>query len=265
MENLRLKNINTVGFYFPYTTEERLSFLDDRVKVEAYLNLQKTSFKIIEEFGAFDLTTLGTGDALFELARRIEKGSKSKPAILGFFELIKLYSRKFYKNGNLKSESFVLDSDCVLKFKRTKINDIIWKTKSYYSDGKKSCEIVFQSGLKKAITWKPNGEVCNQSTLKEGNGDIVEYHENNKKRIRTSIENGKIVSVESWMPSGEKCNVSKIENGSGVLVCHGLEGNRKTEIFIKDGEVQIGSLPLRSSTLSITVLRQAFCLKHIGK
>ena len=44
-----------------------------------------------------------------------------------------------------------------------------------------------------SITWKPNGEKCPVTNIKDGNGVIVDYRENGTERRRYTYKYGKLI------------------------------------------------------------------------
>jgi antitoxin component YwqK of YwqJK toxin-antitoxin module len=61
----------------------------------------------------------------------------------------------------------------------------------WYENGQKEGECSFKAGkLVTANTWKPNGEMCTVTNLKDGNGVIVEYNEDGTENNRAIFKDG---------------------------------------------------------------------------
>lgn len=80
-------------------------------------------------------------------------------------------------------------------FKEGTIEGIVTR---WYTDGQKAWELDYKSGfLMSAKVWKTNGEKCPNTTLKNGNGILVEYHLNpalnGKEKIRRIYRDGQAV------------------------------------------------------------------------
>jgi len=81
-------------------------------------------------------------------------------------------------------------------FKEGTIEGILTR---WYSDGQKAWELDYKSGfLMSAKVWKTNGEKCPNTTLKNGNGILVEYHLNpalnGKERFRRIYRDGQAIN-----------------------------------------------------------------------
>tara|TARA_Y100001934_G_scaffold73467_1_gene91324 strand:- start:34 stop:588 length:555 start_codon:yes stop_codon:yes gene_type:complete len=65
---------------------------------------------------------------------------------------------------------------------------------SWYENGQKSLEVNFKDRKRMStVVWKPNGEKCPVTNLKDGNGVLVWYNEDGTERIRETYKDGDIV------------------------------------------------------------------------
>ena len=86
------------------------------------------------------------------------------------------------------------------------------------------------------VMWKPNGEKCSHTNLKNGNGLVTGYYDNG---LRTGVGNhveGRFMSAIVFKPNGEKCPVTNLRNGNGVVVWYDEEGSEKSRRNFKNGE-----------------------------
>ena len=67
----------------------------------------------------------------------------------------------------------------------------------WYSTGQKKWEGNYKEGkLMTAIGWKPNGEKCTVTNLKDGNGVGVRYNEDGSESHRTTYKDGEVVKTK---------------------------------------------------------------------
>ena len=91
-----------------------------------------------------------------------------------------------------------------------------------------------------AVSWKPDGEKCPDTNVKDGNGVSVWYYENGKKRVEGNYKDGKLVTGFAWKPNGDKCPVTNVVNGNGVWVWYNEDGKEmfretfKYGVLVKD-------------------------------
>tara|TARA_B100001115_G_scaffold49276_1_gene36438 strand:+ start:32 stop:937 length:906 start_codon:yes stop_codon:yes gene_type:complete len=124
------------------------------------------------------------------------------------------------------------------------------KVEANYKDGKmegfakrwRKTGLISEEGYWKAgkimsvVMWKPNGEKCSHTNLKNGNGLVTGYYDNGQ---RTGVGNhvgGRFMSAIVFKPNGEKCPVTNLRNGNGVVVWYDEEGSEKTRRNFKNGE-----------------------------
>jgi antitoxin component YwqK of YwqJK toxin-antitoxin module len=94
---------------------------------------------------------------------------------------------KYYENGSKKEE---------FPYVNGKIHGAEIK---YYENGSKRSETVYIKGKAMAATaWKPNGEKCPETTLKDGTGVVVYYNEDGSKSLKDVYENGKFISFDTF-------------------------------------------------------------------
>jgi antitoxin component YwqK of YwqJK toxin-antitoxin module len=64
----------------------------------------------------------------------------------------------------------------------------------WYPNGRKKAERTYKDGkLWTAVRWKPNGEKCPVTNLKDGNGVVVQLHPKGPVHLPTTFKDGKIV------------------------------------------------------------------------
>ena len=64
----------------------------------------------------------------------------------------------------------------------------------WYESGQKRGEVNFFSGkVMSAKVWKPNGEKCPVSNLKDGNGVLLGYNEDGTEKFRQTFKEGQVV------------------------------------------------------------------------
>ena len=62
---------------------------------------------------------------------------------------------------------------------------------TWYENTQKSSEVNFKDGKPmSAVHWKPNGEECPVTNVKDGNGITVYYNDDGTERIRYTIKDG---------------------------------------------------------------------------
>ena len=123
--------------------------------------------------------------------------------------------------------------------------EITWKdgkqdglTMAWYENGDKKWEGSFKGGTPMTgVSWKPNGEKCPVTNVKDGNGVSVWYYENGKKRVEGNYKDGKTVTAVAWKPNGDKCPVTNVVNGNGVWVWYNDDGTESFRTTYKDGEI----------------------------
>ena len=87
----------------------------------------------------------------------------------------------WYENGQKSSEGNYKNGKAVG----------LWQV--WYESGQKN-ENNFKDGkLMSTVVWKPNGEKCPVSNLKDGNGVQVGYKKDGTERYRLTYKDGKIV------------------------------------------------------------------------
>lgn len=177
-----------------------------------YENGSKNTARIYKDGQLNGLTTIWdeSGSKTFEL--HYEKGAKKKTI-------------SFYEDGATKSEIFEYDeiSDCkswysngtlkaVFNYKNEKLDGPFT---SWYQNGYKNDEGFFLEGeyhgsfkswwpsgknktrqtwikgnLLDSISWKPNGVMCQESKVQNGNGIIIDYNNEGQAKKRNKFING---------------------------------------------------------------------------
>ena len=115
--------------------------------------------------------------------------------------------------------------------------------KRWRKNGRKSEEGNWKNGKSiSALSWKPDGEKCSLTNLKDGNGIVIGYYDNGQKSKEAHYKDGKFISTVVWKPNGEKCLHSNLKNGNGVVLWYNEDGMEHFNIFFKGG-VRARSLP----------------------
>jgi antitoxin component YwqK of YwqJK toxin-antitoxin module len=92
-------------------------------------------------------------------------------------------STGWYDNGQRKWEK---------DFEYGKFDGLV---KGWYENGQKQLEANFKDDkLMSAELWKPNGEICPESNLKDGTGVVVYYDEEGMEDSRETYKDGKLVA-----------------------------------------------------------------------
>ena len=90
------------------------------------------------------------------------------------------WSVVFYDNGQIKRLGQLKDG------KRDGLQT------DWYENGQKDTEWTYKDGkLVTAVSWKPNGEKCPVTNVKDGNGVSVEYYWNGDEAFRWTYKDGK--------------------------------------------------------------------------
>lgn len=93
-------------------------------------------------------------------------------------------TNRWYKNGLKKDEVFLKNG--IPHGLSTR----------WYENGQMHTEVNYKSGkLISAFVWKPNGEKCPVSNLKDGDGIMISYNEDGTERSRTTFKSGERVEV----------------------------------------------------------------------
>ena len=97
----------------------------------------------------------------------------------------------WYDNGQKESEKF---------YKNGKLHGLSIK---WYENGQKKAEGNFDYGkLMTSIKWKPNGEICPVTNVKDGSGGIVVYNDDGTEKERFTFKDG--VKIEAKEQSRNK-------------------------------------------------------------
>lgn len=103
-------------------------------------------------------------------------------------------SLKEIQNGIPKNLGAYWDSDGGRLSERTNT--------TFYDNGKKREELTFylvegrESFLVSAVIWKPNGDRCLETNVKNGNGVYVVYNEDGSVSMRCTYKNGEVDSID---------------------------------------------------------------------
>jgi antitoxin component YwqK of YwqJK toxin-antitoxin module len=157
---------------------------------------------------------------------------------------------EWYENGQKKQEATYKDDKRDGLMTRwyedgQKKAEVTWKdgkqdglTTAWYENGDKKWEGNFKGGTPMTgVSWKPNGEKCPVTNVKDGNGVSVWYYESGKKRVEGNYRDGKTVPAVAWKPNGDKCPVTNVVNGNGVWVWYNDDGTESFRTTYKDGEI----------------------------
>ena len=69
----------------------------------------------------------------------------------------------------------------------------------WYENGQKVIELKHKNGKRiSAEVWKPDGEKCHITNLKDGNGVAVQYNEDGTEIRRTTYKDGEISATEGF-------------------------------------------------------------------
>ena len=89
---------------------------------------------------------------------------------------------EYYDNGQKKWEGMFMDG----------VQDGLMT--SWYESGQKRGEVNFFSGkVMSAKVWKPTGEKCPVSNVKDGNGVLLGYNEDGTEKFRQTFKEGQVV------------------------------------------------------------------------
>jgi antitoxin component YwqK of YwqJK toxin-antitoxin module len=92
----------------------------------------------------------------------------------------------------------------------------------WYENGQKQFQENWNEGqIWDAVAWKPNGEKCSRTNLKNGNGVLFFYFENGNKKTEEKRKNGKLDGTwRSWHENGQRSLERSIENGKLMSFTH---------------------------------------------
>ncbi|MFL2912112.1 MAG: toxin-antitoxin system YwqK family antitoxin [Opitutales bacterium] len=109
----------------------------------------------------------------------------------------------------------------------------------WYENGQKDGEEKWKDGKRmSAETWKPNGEKCPETNLKEGNGRVVWYYESGQKSGRVYVQDGKLDGLETnWYENGQKQYEINYKDGKeeGLTIYYNEDGTEDYRENYKDG------------------------------
>ncbi|MDC0156732.1 toxin-antitoxin system YwqK family antitoxin [Verrucomicrobia bacterium] len=102
---------------------------------------------------------------------------------------------RWYENGQKSTEGF--------DYSRNQHKEISW-----YKNGQKSSEVIYRDGKPdkpiSAKVWKPNGEKCTLTNLKDGNGIKASYSDDRTwQSFYSTYKDGKIVGYQD-LQTGER-------------------------------------------------------------
>ncbi|MEC8243480.1 MAG: toxin-antitoxin system YwqK family antitoxin [Verrucomicrobiota bacterium] len=111
----------------------------------------------------------------------------------------------------------------------------------WYKNGQKSGEDVFKEDkLLSSITWKPNGEKCPLTNVKNGDGVMVYYYENGKKSGEDNYKDGMMNGLSTlWYENGQKSDEInfKDDKENGLWISYNEDGTERRRETYKDGEL----------------------------
>ena len=90
--------------------------------------------------------------------------------------------KRWHDNGQIKMDENFKDGA------------IVGLATNWYRNGQQANEINYKVGLMLSVeVWKPNGEKCSNTTLKDGNGVLVIYNDDGTEKIRATFMDGVMV------------------------------------------------------------------------
>ncbi len=111
---------------------------------------------------------------------------------------------------------------------------------SWYESGQKAYEDKYiDDKLMFSQNWKPNGEKCPESNLKDGNGLCVSYYQNGQKNSEENWKDGVLNGPTTyWYENGQKNSEENYKDGKehGVHIFYNEDGTEDYRITFKDGE-----------------------------
>ena len=116
-------------------------------------------------------------------------------------------------------------------------------TIGWYENGQKGGESIFKDGkLISAVAWKPNGEKCSVTNVKDGNGVAVMYNEDGTEGGRAILKDGEMVSLmqTQWHENGQKESeyTLKDDKPDGLWTYWHENGQKSLEETYKDGSLE---------------------------
>tara|TARA_B100001964_G_scaffold195917_1_gene220210 strand:- start:332 stop:1225 length:894 start_codon:yes stop_codon:yes gene_type:complete len=114
-------------------------------------------------------------------------------------------------------------------------------TTRWYENGQKSREGNNKDGkLMTAAYWKPNGEKCPHSNVKNGNGVWIRYYENGQKWREENWKDSKIDGLwTEWHENGQKESEGNYKAGKhdGLFIWWHSNGQKSLEITYRDDKL----------------------------
>ena len=133
----------------------------------------------------------------------------------------------WYENGQKKEE---------WNFKGGKSDEV---TTFWFEGGQKSGEDIYKEGrLLSSISWKPNGEKCPLTNVKNGNGVMVYYYENGQIEQMCNWKDGKLHGpCTNWYENGQKEFEENYRNDKqhGLCIYYKEDGTEDFRETYKDG------------------------------
>jgi len=134
----------------------------------------------------------------------------------------------WYENGRKKAEGSMKDGQP------------FGLLKGWYENGHKRTEVRWSTGkLMFAEAWKPNGEKCPLTNLKDGNGAMVAYYENGQRILKENYKDGKKNGRWiRWYENGRNESEGNYESDKldGLIISWHRNGQKEEEGKCKDGK-----------------------------
>ena len=109
----------------------------------------------------------------------------------------------------------------------------------WYLNGNKSSEQIFSKGkLISAVGWKPNGERCPSTRVREGVGILVSYSDFGDESKRENFTNDEKKKVVEKYTNGKTREEGYYKNGrkDGLWIYYRLDGNENFRITYQEGK-----------------------------
>ena len=159
----------------------------------------------------------------------------------------------WYENGQKKKEGNLKDGKSVGLWTIWKKNEQKWLEINYkddkedelytywYENGQKESEQNCKDGkLMSAVVWKPNGQKCPVTNVKNGNGVRVVYNADGFKSWERNFKDGKQDRLETgWYRNGQKSEQAnyKDRKKDGPATYWYESGQKRKETIWKDGKL----------------------------
>jgi hypothetical protein len=151
-------------------------------------------------------------DTILENNPDFMSGSPSREGLSAFLdEIIEVPWTLYYENGNKKKQGVKRNgkphglmthwySGGKKRWERSYKDGVYDGIHTEWRfDGLKTKQKVYEDGkLMSAVVWKPNGDKCPVTNLKDGNGILVEYNRNGTEKSHSKYKEGRHVKTEEF-------------------------------------------------------------------